>query len=342
MGKYSIENYYGRYSLTRCRPEEDRTPVPGAGYCPFVTADIRPGDDPVPAENTLLRLHIGAGGSGEIAAAVRSLAARYAGDPRIIGVTAAPDGFCPDTVWETVAEGFRPKRFFVPVTDGHMLARALRKGFIGGLLAEVNGDPLDICEAFALHNAQRLYESMPVLVRFTDPGKADGRWALQWHAAAAEGVETLAGPRLALRRLNYPRELTSGGFAPMQFWWTNRGPSPLYERSEARLRLVRNGETAAVILPGDTADSIHLGDYVFNRIIRLPELPEGEYRLQFGRFREDGAPLRLANAAPAGDGYYDGDVIRIDRIPRPELETVWDDWRPDGYYPLEDPAQPGE
>ena len=38
---------------------------------------------------------------------------------------------------------------------------------------------------------------------------------------------------------------------------------------------------------------------------------------------------------------YDGDVINIDHIPRPYMETIWERYRPDGYYPLEDPKVPG-
>ena len=41
MGKYSLESYE-RYKMIKCRPEEDRTPVSGAGFNPFTTLDLRP------------------------------------------------------------------------------------------------------------------------------------------------------------------------------------------------------------------------------------------------------------------------------------------------------------
>ena len=107
----------------------------------------------------------------------------------------------------------------------------------GGLLAEAEDNPLDLCASFAVNEAQRLFERFPVLVRFARPDKADGKYALQWHANAVEGAEIPAGPQIALRRLNIPMELTSGGFAPIQFWWTNRGPwRPKPERSSKKRR----------------------------------------------------------------------------------------------------------
>lgn len=342
MGKYSIENYE-KYKMIKCRPAEDRTPVPEAGYSYFTTVEIRQEERPVLTGKTLLRLHVSANGKrAETEAAVRRLASRYYTDPAVVGVTVAVDGPGRERMWETAAEAFAPKRFIVPVTDGEMLDYALKHGFFGGLFAEVLGDPLNICEAFAKHHAQRLFERYPVFVRFADPETADGRYALQWHASAVEGVQELAGARIALRRLNYPKALTSGGFAPMQFWWTNRGPAPFYDRTEVKIRLLQGGKPVAVILPGDKPDMIPIGDRVFNRVILMPALPEGQYRLQFGLFRENGSPIRLANTNPSGEGYYDGDVLNIDHIPRPELEHIWETYRPDGYYPLEDPAQPGE
>ena len=342
MGKYSIENYE-KYKMIKCRPEEDRTPVPGAGFSTFVTLEIAPDERPELKEQTLLRVHVRPGGDAALTeAAISALASRYNRDPAVVGVTPAAGSSTCRRIWETLAEAFSPKRFFVPVTDGGLLDVSMKYGFLGGLLAEVGENPLDTCEAFAANKAQRLFEQVPVLVRFTVPEKADGRYALQWHACAVEGVQELAGPRIALRRLNYPKMLTSGGFAPMQFWWTNRGPSPLYGLTEVRLRFIRGGRIAATLLPGDSPELIRLGDRVFNRILPLPELPEGQYRLEFGLFRADGSPVRLANANPTGGGYYDGDVINIDNIPRPELETIWETYRPDGYYPLEDPKLPGE
>ena len=339
MGKYSLENYE-QYRTLKCRPEEDRTPVQGAGLSSFATADVFPEDRPELNGKTLLRVHPGIDGGAAAEAAVRTLAARYSMDPAVIGVTPAAD-LNSRRMWETLAEAFSPKRFFVPVTNGEMMNYALKQGIFGGLLAEAEDNPLDLCESFAVNEAQRLFERFPVLVRFARPDKADGKYALQWHANAVEGAEIPAGPQIALRRLNIPMELTSGGFAPIQFWWTNRGPSPMYDRTEVRLRLVRDGRTAATVLPGDNPERFQQADRVFNRIVRLPQLPEGRYRLDYGLFLEDGTPVRLANRNAFGDGYYTGDWIRIDHIPRPEMESIWDTYRPDGYYPLEDPKVPG-
>ena len=341
MGKYSIENYE-QYRTIKCRPRENLTPAAGAGFSFFATADINPEDRPEITEKAMLRIHVRpAESTAETEAAIQTLASRYCQDPHVIGVTPAADMPFRPRMWEIISEAFSPRRFFVPVSDGDMIHYALKQGFFGGLLAEVKDSPLDVCEAFARNGAQRLYERYPVLVRFTKPEKADGRYALQWHANAVEGVQEQAGPRIALRRLTYPSALTSGGFAPMRFWWTNRGPSPMYERTEVRLRFVRNGKNVATVLPGDCPERIQLADRVFNRIVRLPELPEGQYRLEYGLFLENGTPVTLSNANAVRDGYYEGDVINIDHVPRPEMETIWDTYSPDGYYPLEDPKVPG-
>ena len=61
----------------------------------------------------------------------------------------------------------------------------------------------------------------------------------------------------------------------------------------------------------------------------------------YGLFLENGTPVTLSNANAVRDGYYEGDVINIDHVPRPEMETIWDTYSPDGYYPLEDPKVPG-
>ena len=341
MGKFSLESYE-QYKAIKCRPEEDRSPAPGAGCSFFSTVEVSPDSCPPLTERTLLRIHASPCGSlAETETEVQALAARYARDPAVIGAVPAEDLPSRPRLWELMAAAFAPKRFFVPVTDGEMMNCALKRGFFGGLLAEVENDPLDICEAFARNGAQRLFERYPVLVRFSHPEQANPQYPLQWHANAVEGVQAPAGPQIALRRLNYPAALTSGGFAPLQFWWTNRGPSPMYERTEVKLRLVRDGRVTATLLPGDAPEIIPLADRVFDRIIRLPQLPEGQYRLEYGLFLENGVPVRLANTKAVGEGYYDGDVINIDHIPRPYMETIWERYHPDGYYPLEDPKLPG-
>lgn len=344
MGKFSLENYE-RYRMTKCRPEEDRTDRPGAGISRFKTVTVRVEDRPVLTENTLLKVSVRewAGTPAETEAALRSLASRYYRDEKVAGVM-LDTCFTGDRkvrLMETVAEAFAPKRCFIPVQDGDMLDYALKHGIAGGLLIEVKGNPYDCCEAMAENNAQRLYRRMPVFVSFEKEDTALCKYAAQWHAAAVENSGAAAGCRVALRRLNYPEVLSSGGFAPLQFWWTNRGPSYCYEKTEVRLRLTRDGKTAAVITTGDAPENIHLADRVYNRIVVLPQVPAGDYGLEYGVFDIGGRPLTLANKGETADGFYFAGTMRIDLTPRPEYEHIWDGYDMDGYYPLEDPAQPG-
>lgn len=350
MGKYSLESFE-RYKTIRCRPLEKREAVEGAGVSRFVTARAALGgerpvlrEQPVLRERTLLEVRVPAQEIQTMAkteSALRSLASGYNRDPLLLGVTLATDAgpAARRRLWETAAEAFAPRRYFVPVTDGEQLDYALKHGFARGLLARVGENPYDTCEAFAENGAQQLFKRMPVLVSFARADAELARYARQWHAAAVEGIDAVAGWRIALRRLTYPKALSSGGFAPMRFWWMNRGPSFCHEPVEVRLRLKKDGRTVPVAL-GDRTDRIPLADRVHNEIVRLPKVTPGQYNLQYGLFTRDGAPLTLAHDGGTPDGYYPADVMNIDDIPRPEYETIWDDFFPDGYYPLEDPQEP--
>ena len=346
MGKYSLDSYE-RVPTVRFRPAESLQPARDAEAFTFRTAAAEPGK-PLPeiADRTLMEVRMPAFAPEDAAAAesaLRELASRCCRDPRVIGVTlrCGADGALLRRMWEAAAEAFAPKRFFVPVTDGAQLDYALRRGFLGGLLVPIGDHVYDTCEAFARSGAQELYLRVPVLVR--GEGKADGtaRYAEQWHAAAVENLPgARAGWRIALRRLTCPPVMSSGGFAPLRFWWTNRGPSLCHGKTEVRLRIV-NGNVSFPIPLNDRPDLIPLGDRVHNEIARLPDAPPGVYRLEYGLFFRDGGPLTLCNEGQTADGFCAAGEITLDGQPRPEYEHAWDDYFPDGYYPLEDPKTPG-
>lgn len=344
MGKYSLESFE-RYPTIRCRPLEKAEPAEGAGISRFATVRVTLGGErPVLRGRSLLEVSVPARDietMPKTESALRSLASAYHRDPLLLGVTLVTDAVAAKRrrLWETAAEAFAPTRYYVPVTDGEQLDYALKHGLAGGLIARVDGNPYDICEAFAEQGAQQLFKQMPVLVSFQRPGEGFAKYTRQWHAAAVEGIDAPAGWRIALRRLTYPKALSSGGFAPMRFWWVNRGPSYCHENVEVRLRLERDGEYTPILLH-DRTSCFHLADRAYNEIVRLPEVVPGRYQLQFGVFAADGTALTLANDGRTDDGYYPADVMNIDDMPRPELETVWDGFYPDGYYPLEDPKEP--
>lgn len=346
MEKYTLESYE-RYRAVKCRPLEISAIMDGAGRSAFQTVCLEPGQAlPAFTEKTLLKVRIPSTGltfAAETESALRSLAAQVYQHPLALGVTLSSDAPAVSMrrLWEAAAQAFSPKRYYVPVTDGEQLDWALKRGFLGGVLAVIGDNAYDTCEAFAMQNAQQLYKRFPVLIR--NEGKAENasQFAAQWHAMAVENIPgALAGWRIALRRLTYPRELTAGGFAPMRFWWNNRGPSYCHEAMEVRLRLEKDGQYTPIPLH-DRFHSFHLADRVYNEIVRLPKAAPGLYHLEYGLFTEEGEALALCHEGRTADGYYPAGDMRLDDRPRPEYEHIWDDYFADGYYPLFDPKVPG-
>jgi len=344
MGKYSLESFE-RYPMLRCRPKEIREAIAGAGKRAFETVRVQPGGEmPKLRMNTLLEISVSRESCGQMdvtESRLAGLAARYGDDPFVLGITLTSDASLTDRrwLWEIAARAFAPKRFFVPVTDGEQLRFAMGRGFAGGLLADVTDHPYDVCEAFARHHAQQLYRQMPVLVRFASADEKLAQYAKQWHAAAVEGLDAPAGWRIALRRITLPKALSCGGYAPMRFWLTNRGPSFCHDKAHLALRLKKDGRYTQVSVH-DVPAAIALADRVHNEIVRLPAVAPGEYALEFALLTERGEALVLANEGRTADGYYPACSLTLDGEPRPEYETIWDDFFPDGYYPLEDPKEP--
>ncbi len=344
MGKYSLESYE-RYKMIKCRPQEKAEAIQGAGLSSFETVRIVLGQaKPVLKTKTLLEVsvpHAAIDIMAQTESRLRSLASRYYRDSLVLGVKIVSDTNAANKrrLWETAAEAFAPKRYYVPLEDGAQLDYAIKHGLAKGLSVTVGENVLDTCELFAQNNAQQLYKQMPVLVSFHDGRHQLAAYAQQWHAMAVEGIDAPAGFRIALRRLNYPKALSSGGFAPMQFWWTNKGISFCHDATQIRLRLEKDGEYTSVAL-NDHPLKIHLADRVHNEIVRLPNVRPGVYHLEYGLFTKEGDALTLSHEGRTTDGYYAADVMHIDDTPRPEYETIWDDYFADGYYPLEDPKEP--
>lgn len=345
MDKYSLESYE-RVRMTKCRPAEIAEVDPDLREETFVTVTAEQGKAmPALTGKTLLKVRIPETMEDPLRAesAMRSLAACFFQHPLVIGVTLSAGGS--ETwrmrLWDAVSDAFAPKRIYVPVNDWGLLDDALKRGWMGGLLAEIGNNALDTCEAFAQQNAQQLYKRFPVLVRREGEEKNAAGYAEQWHALAVENIpDARVGFRIALRRLTYPRELSSGGFAPMRFWWTNRGPSYCHGKTEVRLRLEKAGKTLQIPLQ-DRPEHIPLADRVHNEIVKLPQAAPGTYRLEYGLFDETGKALPLCNEGRTGDGYYPAGEMCLDDRQRPEYERLWESYSPDGYYPLFDPRVPG-
>lgn len=343
MGKYSLE-HFEKYPTARLRPVENEAAARGPEDFRFQTVRLSLEEAySLPSSPVFLIIIIERKndlGMAWVESSLQALAARLYRNEQVLGVTldARMEAPAAQRLWETAARAFAPKRYYVPVTDGAQMDYMLKRGLMRGLYVRVDGSVYDVCEAFAENLAQRLYKQMPVLVSFAGMGEA--RFAVGWHAQAVENATAEAGWAIALRRLMLPTAISAGGYAPLRFWWTNRGPALCHEKLETRLRLAANGIAAPIPL-SDRPACIPLGDRVDNEIARVPQVAPGVYRLEFGLFLETGKALRLAHAGATEDGYYCAGEVTVDTVPRPEYETIWEDYFPDGYYPLEDPPVPG-
>lgn len=343
MGKYSLESFE-KYKALRMRPQENEEAAHTPDSRRFQTIRLTLfRDAPALTGPSLLIVSVpDACGERmvETESGLCALASKLYRDPRVLGVTleCGLDEMKKRRLWEIAAEAFAPKRYYVPVADGAQLDYMLKRGMARGLY--VSGEVYDACEAFAQNNAQQLYKQMPVLVSLPKDGAKYARFAEGWHAQAVENAEANAGWSIALRRLMTPKAITAGGFAPLRFWWTNRGPAYCHEATQVKLRLV-GGSTAAEMALSDRPAFIHLADRVHNEIVRVPQISPGVYRLEFGVFTLEGESLHLAHDGRTEDGTYCAGEIAVDDVPRPEFEHIWDDYFPDGYYPLEDPKVPG-
>ncbi len=179
---------------------------------------------------------------------------------------------------------------------------------------------------------------MPVYVhagRPLDEEELDA--ARRWHSSGADCVAAL-GPCMTLRRLMFPKDLTSGGVLPLRMWWQNLGTAPLYGAVSVRLELRSGAARYAIPVPGEMHPG--MGDTTFNVTTRLPDVPCGTYSLWIGLEGENGfLPLAVKDAKMDG-GLVSVGEITLDDVCRPYLATMWETQYADGYYPLEDPAQP--
>lgn len=201
---------------------------------------------------------------------------------------------------------------------------------------------LNTAQALAGNGLQKHWQAHPVYARLVKaPDAHQAQQLRDWHVRACNQPAGL-GLDLRLRRLACPRALSSSGALPLRLWLANMGAAPVYGAHRVLLRLSGEAGSAELTLGAPMELLRKVGDIVYNEIVRLPALPAGDYTLLLGFAGPNGGFLALNTDAPARDGLYALGEIRLDSTPRPELFTLWDSWYPDGYYPLEDPAQPGE
>jgi hypothetical protein len=179
------------------------------------------------------------------------------------------------------------------------------------------------------------------------------------------------GYNFTLRRLTYPKIIAGKGALPVRFWFVNTGSAPSYKKLQLKLKLEFRQE-----LPNDSQQKLSyehqqgnsyvtqqripseaertdytfplhidhntwkIGDITHNEILPLPDMKNGIYLLSVGMFLLDGAPIHLDLRAKEKQGYYELGIIEVNNSLTDDLLHAWDDFYPEGYYPLEDPQVP--
>lgn len=291
-------------------------------------------------DRVLLRLRWDAADDiSDVCGFIRRMGSCYAGGKKLEGVVLASDTFTGSALEQLVRayrQGFE-STFLLAQPGTEVMDVCRREGIPMGLWLPLSEGILNLRRNIAKSHLSRNWESFPVYIY------SDGELSVQeldagrrWHCSGANVMAPL-GARMTLRRMMFPRDLTSGGIMPLRLWWQNIGTAPVYE--EVRVRLVlKNGEEQFVVtVPGTMRPG--LGDTTFNTTALLPKIPCGTYKLWVG-LETDKEKLPLAMDAPTENGLYHVGEITLDDVPRPYLDTMWVDQYADGYYPLEDPAQP--
>jgi len=199
---------------------------------------------------------------------------------------------------------------------------------------------IECCEAFASQGLQSTWEKQPVILHITDTscGYHIKREALRWHAGFSN-IRMDLGFNLTIRRLTYPNNVSSNGVLPIRFWFVNNGSAPCYRKFNILIKLEQDETKYIIPLTVDTRSWL-LGDITHNEMVQLPVMKDGTYTLSVGSFFEDKTAMYLNIQGKKSGEYYEMGSIDVDTINRDDLKHVWENYYPEGYYPLEDPQSP--
>ena len=346
MGKYSLDAFEA-HPLVKLRPVMTEPDLSGYRLLELRRSELEPESGMLlpPPEigegRVLLRLQLNAADDiSDACGFIRRMGSCYHGGTALAGVVMTAGAFSGTALIQLAwayRQGFA-STVLLAEPDAELMDICRREGIQTGLWLPIVRGILPLRRAIGEKKLQRVWRETPVYLWTGGPlASEELDAARRWHVSGAN-VPAPLGARMTLRRMMFPRDLTSGDIMPLRMWWQNIGTAPVYE--DVRVRLVlRNGtEAFAVSVPGTMSPG--LGDTTFNTTALLPQVPCGTYGLWVG-LETDRGSLTLAMDAPAEDGLYHIGEITLDDVPRPYLRTMWEDQYADGYYPLEDPAQPG-
>lgn len=346
MGKYSIDAFE-THPLVKWRPVVTRPVERAFRLLELRQSELEPksgellAPPAVEGETVILLLRLdGKRGLADACGFVRRMGSCYAGGKELAAVVMAMGSFAGVAREQLVlayARGF--EKTFLLAEPGSGVAELCRRiGISFGLWLELERGILPLRRGIGLENLGRVWEKCPVYLR---AGRAltekELDAARRWHISGADAALPVGGT-MTLRRVMFPRELTAGGPMPLRLWWQNIGTAPLYEKVCLKMELRGRENSHPIDAPGKM-DHPGVGDSTMNLLAKIPEVPCGNYELWCGlKSGERFLPLAV-DAAEQGGMYRLGDVT-LDDVPRPYLATMWEVQYADGYYPLEDPAQP--
>lgn len=360
MGKYSLENYE-KYKTYKIRPQIRQTSPENIGcktinYITLLWEELetergrydmnplqealRKTRNPVLILNPRIPTWVNDHGSEYFSKLIRKVGSFLSGNRQLVGVviSTAEDS---SREWEAYIQAFDDIPILADIHN-NMLIHYLSVSQTGfGLIVKCSEETwLESAEAFARQNLQYTWERYPVLLQVTGDvcGPHIVSQAMRWHAVAAD-KQLEIGYNFIIRRLTYPQEVSSNGALPLRFWFENTGNAPCYREFTIMIRLQQGNLSYDIPLMADTK-AWKLGDITYNEIVSLPAMKQGTYTISVGAFFEENNPMYLGIETPEINGFYSMGTIAVDMVEREELFHIWEDYYPEGYYPLEDPKAP--
>lgn len=346
MGKYSIDAFE-QYPLVKIRPGMTRPTASCYRLVSLSWAQLEPEDGRLLSPGDLgggtviLRLDLDRGGDvAEACGFVRRMGSFCQGGRDLAGVVLSAGNYNSAALGQLVqayAQGFE-SAFLLAEPGTELMAACRRLQIKTGLWLDLRRGILNLRRAIAEGELQKTWRNAPVyLYASADLNAAELDAAIRWHASGVN-VAAPIGPAMTLRRMMFPEGLTSGGLLPLRLWWQNIGTAPIYQTLEVKLEL-RSGDGCYGIPVPDRLEWPDVGDSTLNLTAQLPKVACGSYGLWCG-LKAGRQFLPLAMEAAENGGMYHVGEVRLDDEPRPYLATMWEEQYADGYYPLEDPAQP--
>lgn len=360
MGKYALENYSPYVShILRPKPGKESPDNIGRGQVNYlnysweeleeergvyhievVRDGIRTAQNPVLVIVAKAPAWLKGFPSEAFSSLIRRVGSYLQNEKNLVGVIITSLNQAP-IVWDAYIAAFDQIPLMAELHNKELICYLKEKGVNFGLVVTCNEDNwLDCCEAFARLKVQNTWEKAPVLLKALEgaTGEHVTRESGRWHVGFSD-TRMDVGYQFFLRRVTYPKQVSSGGALPVRFWFVNAGSAPCYRDFALRIKLIKGKKEYVIHLHRDKK-SWQLGDITHNEIVQLPEMEPGTYTVHLGIFFDSEVAMKLCIESEADQGYYELGEIEIDLQDRKELFHIWDDFYPEGYYPLEDPQVP--